>query len=78
MQQPDPTVCDPAGRAASLKARVIGRVRGVGFRYFTHEVARRLGLVGYVMNLWDGAVHAYAEGPREALEQCERRKDRGR
>ncbi len=69
MQQPDPTVYDPAGRAASLEVRVIGGVQGVGFRYFAHEVARRLGLVGYVMNLRDGAVRAYAEGPREALEQ---------
>ncbi len=69
MQQPDFSVRDPAGTAVSLEVRVIGQVQGVGFRYFTHEVARRLGLVGYVMNLRDGAVRAYAEGPREALEQ---------
>jgi len=59
---------DGAARSASLDVRLSGRVQGVGFRYFSHEAARRLGLVGYVMNLRDGGVRAYAEGPREALE----------
>ena len=54
---------------ASLEVRVAGRVQGVGFRYFTLEVARRLGLSGYVMNTRDGGVRAYAEGPRESLEE---------
>jgi len=54
---------------ASLEVRVTGRVQGVGFRYFTLEVARRLSLGGYVMNMPDGGVRAYAEGPRESLEQ---------
>ncbi len=69
MQQPDPAAPGSACTAASLEVRVIGRVQGVGFRYFTHELARRLGLVGYVMNLRDGAVRLYVEGPRETLEQ---------
>jgi acylphosphatase len=54
---------------ASLEVRVVGRVQGVGFRYFAHEVARRLDLVGYVRNVRDGSVQAYAEGPRVALEE---------
>jgi acylphosphatase len=62
---------------ASLEVRVRGRVQGVGFRYFTHEVARRLGLVGYVRNLRDGSVHAYAEGSRPALEEFLRQMERG-
>ncbi len=62
---------------ASLEARVSGRVQGVGFRYFVHEAARRLGLVGYVMNLRDGGVRAYAEGPRELLEVFLRELERG-
>jgi acylphosphatase len=53
----------------SLEVRVAGRVQGVGFRYFAHERARRLGLTGYVRNLRDGSVRAYAEGPKEALEE---------
>ena len=63
--------------SASLEVRVTGRVQGVGFRYFAHETARRLGLVGYVRNLRDGAVMAYAEGPREALERFLREMERG-
>ncbi len=62
---------------ASLEVRVRGRVQGVGFRYFAHEVARRLGLVGYVRNAVDGSVRAYAEGPRPALDEFLRQMERG-
>jgi acylphosphatase len=61
----------------SLEVRIGGRVQGVGFRYFTHEAARRLGLVGYVMNLRDGGVRAYAEGSREALQAFLNQMERG-
>ena len=47
---------------------VIGRVQGVGFRYFTAAAARRLGLCGTVRNLPDGGVEVVAEGPRASLE----------
>ena len=59
----------PDSNLASLEVRVVGRVQGVGFRYFVFETARRLGLSGYVMNLRDGGVRAYAEGSRGSLEQ---------
>jgi len=75
MTQSKPSA-DPA-ESASLEVRVAGRVQGVGFRYFAHECARRLGLVGYVRNLRDGAVLAYAEGPRPLLEQFLREMERG-
>lgn len=61
----------------ALEVRVAGLVQGVGFRYFAHEAARHLGLVGYVTNLRDGGVRAYAEGPREALEAFLRQMERG-
>jgi acylphosphatase len=61
----------------SLEVRVVGRVQGVGFRYFAHDLGRRLGLVGYVTNLPDGSVRAYAEGPRQALEEFFRHMERG-
>jgi acylphosphatase len=54
---------------ASLIVRVIGRVQGVGFRYFTERVAEEIGLAGYVMNRSDGTVEVMAEGERGALEQ---------
>jgi len=57
--------------------RITGWVQGVGFRYYTLESARRLGLVGYVMNTRDGGVRAYAEGSRESLEQFLRALQKG-
>ena len=47
---------------------VTGRVQGVGFRYFTAQAARRLGLCGTVRNLPDGGVEVVAEGAPELLE----------
>lgn len=61
----------------SLEVRVSGRVQGVGFRYFAHEAARRLDLVGYVMNLRTGGVRAYVEGPRWALGEYLRQIEKG-
>jgi acylphosphatase len=51
---------------------IIGRVQGVGFRYFTRDVAMREGLTGWVRNLPDGGVEAYVEGDRDAVTRMER------
>ncbi len=51
-----------------LDATVIGRVQGVGFRWFVLNAARSLGLAGWVANEADGSVRCVAEGPRLALE----------
>ena len=40
--------------------RVTGRVQGVGFRYWTRDEARRLGLRGWVRNERDGPEAAVA------------------
>ena len=48
---------------------VIGRVQGVGFRFFTENWANRLGLSGYVKNCADGTVEAYAVGDAKALDE---------
>lgn len=53
---------------ARLDAIVIGRVQGVGFRYFVLREAMALGLDGWVANTRDGSVRCVAEGPRERLE----------
>jgi acylphosphatase len=63
--------------AVSLEVRIVGRVQGVGFRYFAHDIGRRLRLGGYVTNLPDGTVRAYAEGPRGILEEFLRQMERG-
>ncbi len=51
---------------------ITGRVQGVGFRYFTRDVATREGLTGWVCNLADGRVQAYLEGEAEAVTRVER------
>lgn len=55
-----------------LVANLEGRVQGVGFRFFTRQNARRLGLTGWVRNDPDGSVTVVAEGDREQLEELAR------
>lgn len=50
-----------------LEATVLGRVQGVGFRYFVIRNAMDLGLVGWVANGMDGSVRCIAEGPQASL-----------
>ena len=39
-----------------------GRVQGVGFRFEVMQLARELGLTGWVMNRDDGSVEAVVQG----------------
>jgi len=41
---------------------VVGKVQGVGFRYYTLQKALVLGLVGFVTNRPDGSVFVVAQG----------------
>ena len=41
---------------------VSGLVQGVCYRWFTEEKANKLGLTGWVKNLWDGRVEVVVEG----------------
>lgn len=50
-----------------FRARVSGRVQGVGFRFFVEREAVRLGLRGWVRNLAGGDVEVVAQGPQERL-----------
>ena len=47
-----------------------GRVQGVFYRAFTRDLAAKLGLHGWVRNLYDGRVEAVFEGSRELIEQA--------
>ena len=48
-----------------------GRVQGVGFRWFAHDVATRAGVSGWVRNLPDGRVEVWVEGEAESVERVE-------
>jgi acylphosphatase len=52
---------------------IVGRVQGVGFRFFTENWAHRMGLSGYVKNCADGTVEVYAVGSAAALEEFKAR-----
>ncbi|WP_407644417.1 acylphosphatase [Dongshaea marina] len=47
-----------------VKVVVGGIVQGVGFRYSTQLEAKKLGLIGYAMNLPNGDVEVLAQGSR--------------
>jgi acylphosphatase len=59
---------DPNG---DVRARIIvdGLVQGVFFRREVTDLARRLGLTGWVRNLKDGRVEAVAEGDKHRVDQ---------
>ena len=64
---------EPRGDVERLSARVIGRVQGVGFRWWVRSAADRLGLTGWVMNAPDErSVEVVAEGRSVALDELER------
>ena len=54
-----------------------GRVQGVGFRWFVEEEARAIGLAGWVRNLDDGRVEAYAVGTPAQLDRLAARMHQG-
>lgn len=63
-----PETTGPEEVPVALRARIHGRVQGVGFRWFVQERGRRLGLSGFVRNREDGTVETEAYGSRPALE----------
>ncbi|MBM6774263.1 acylphosphatase [Olsenella profusa] len=52
----------PPEDAKRLKLRFVGQVQGVGFRWTSSMVAKRLGLTGWVRNNPDGSVSAEIQG----------------
>lgn len=59
-----------------MKARtrilIRGLVQGVLFRREITDVARKIGITGWVRNLPDGRVEAIAEGEKELLDELVR------
>ncbi len=56
-----------AGRK-TVQIRVYGRVQGVGYRAWTAQKAKKLGLAGWVRNLTDGTVEGLVQGAPEAVD----------
>lgn len=52
-----------------IRAVVVGRVQGVGFRWFVRQEARRLGVAGWVRNLSDGSVELETAGEDTAVDR---------
>ncbi|WP_074825057.1 acylphosphatase [Pragia fontium] len=50
-------------------AYVSGIVQGVGFRYFTQQQARALGVSGYAYNMDDGRVEVLVSGDKQQVEK---------
>jgi acylphosphatase len=57
--------------------RIIGRVQGVGYRYFAMRVATACGVAGTVRNLPDGSVEVVAEGKAAAVADFRKQLERG-
>ncbi len=51
----------------SVKIKIFGQVQGVNFRYYLYQLARQMGLAGWVRNTEDGGVECWAEGEKENL-----------
>ena len=66
-----------ATETLAKRFHVSGSVQGVGFRYFAERVAARLGVAGYVKNLFDGRVEVYAIGKAAQLDALKSELGRG-
>lgn len=53
----------------SVHVVIGGRVQGVGFRWYTLRRAEALGLTGWVRNLPNGDVEAFAQGEAAAIDE---------
>jgi acylphosphatase len=47
---------------SKVQLHIVGRVQGVCYRQSAQQIAKSLKLFGWVRNLPDGSVQAYAEG----------------
>jgi len=55
--------------SAFARLKISGRVQGVFYRVSTRDMARELGLSGFVRNASDGSVEVLAAGDRRLVEE---------
>lgn len=55
--------------AVRKAGRAVGRVQGVGFRFFVQSNAKSLGLTGWVKNMSDGSVTMELQGAPDVVER---------
>lgn len=58
--------------------RAVGRVQGVGFRYFVRGVSVNMNVTGWVRNMSDGSVTMELQGPAPTVERLIEKIKRGR
>lgn len=51
-----------------IRAKIYGRVQGVGFRFTTVQLAKELNINGFVRNEEDGSVYVEASAKKEPME----------
>lgn len=60
----------------SLQIKVLGKVQGVGFRFYAKKRATEFNIKGFVKNMPDGSVYIEAEGDESDIKTyvswCER------
>ena len=51
----------------NVQLTISGQVQGVGFRWGTLQLAKQLGITGFVRNQADGTVYVEAQGPAKKV-----------
>jgi acylphosphatase len=53
----------------AIALHIKGKVQGVGFRYYTKQIAKELNIAGFVKNQHDGSVYIEALGEDWEIDQ---------